>query len=158
MKDAVNDVRMEAGAKALVTRRGLDWVESLNDKPREHYLEDARAVLAAADAAGADRYAEGYRAGTEDARAMAADALAGMQAQLAERDALLAQREGDAAVPEGWKACRVSDDDVRLYAPDGESWLLRSGQDGFDGFAYRLALALAAAPQPSQGGKEADRG
>lgn len=43
--------RVEAGAKALVARRGLDWTESLTDKTREHYREDASAVLIAADAA-----------------------------------------------------------------------------------------------------------
>lgn len=51
--------------------------------------------------------------------------------------------------PAGWRFETVSDGDVRVYAPDGETWLLRHGQDGFYGFAHRLATALAATPAPA---------
>lgn len=44
----------------------------------------------------------------------------------------------------GWRFQVVSDGDVRAYAPEGESWLVRAGGDGFDGFAHRLLTTLAA--------------
>ena len=104
----VDDARVARALEAWFTESRAGWgfarcmraalaaADAADQRSRYRPECEARG-RAAADAAGADRYAEGYRAGTEDARAMAADALAGMQAQLAERDALLAQREGDAA-------------------------------------------------------------
>lgn len=47
-----SDARVEVAAKALLARRELK-LEHLTDKAREHYLEDVRAVLQAADAVSA---------------------------------------------------------------------------------------------------------
>jgi hypothetical protein len=51
--------------------------------------------------------------------------------------------------PTGWRFCAVSDGDVRVYAPDGETWLVRpSGSKGdFITFAHRMVTALAAPTQ-----------
>ena len=47
-----SEARVEAAVKALLARRELE-LEDLTDKAREHYFEDARAVLQAADAVSA---------------------------------------------------------------------------------------------------------
>ena len=54
-----SDARVEAAAKALLARRELK-LEHLTDKAREHYLEDVRAVLKAADAVSAVAVPDGF--------------------------------------------------------------------------------------------------
>ena len=46
---------------------------------------------------------------------------------------------------DGWKAERIDQFDIRLTAPDGESWCIRfaDNNDGFYHFVWRLAVAAA---------------
>lgn len=64
-------------------------------------------------------------------------------------EAALSQQDAQ-AVPQGWRVERVSDDDVRVYGPDAETWLLRAnpGKGTFEDFAHRFCFALASCPQP----------
>lgn len=53
------------------------------------------------------------------------------------------------SVPEGWKAERIDEFEIRVTSPDGEAWRLRSADrnDMFNNFIFRWAEAmLAAAP------------
>ena len=53
----------------------------------------------------------------------------------------------DAARETGWRFQIVSDDDVRAYSPNGESWLVRAGTgEAFYEFVHALFTHLATAP------------
>lgn len=51
------------------------------------------------------------------------------------------------SVPPGYKIKCVTDGDIRIYGPDGSTWLAAAGEDGFYGFMHKfLTDLLNAAP------------